>query len=71
MARPITIEITDKMLSQLVESKRWVGASRRAILFVSGTLAGLLMAWNALEIFWQEHSMRWSAGTSTPARRRT
>ena len=71
MAKPITIEITDKILSQLVESKRWVGASRRAILFVSGALAGLLMAWNALEIFWREHSRRWSAGTSTPARRRT
>jgi hypothetical protein len=43
-------------LEDLVESKRWVGTSRRMILFVCGTIAGVVMAWNAVEILIREHA---------------
>jgi hypothetical protein len=43
-------------IRDLVDSKRWIGTSRRFVLMISGTIAGIVMAWNAVEIFIKEHS---------------
>ena len=42
-------------LRQLVESTRWVRTTKRIIAWIAGAAVGIIMAWNAVEIWVREH----------------
>ena len=42
-------------LRQLVESTRWVKTTKRIVAWIGGGVVGIIMAWNAVEIWVREH----------------
>ena len=42
-------------LRQLVESTRWVKTTKRLVVWTVGAAVGIIMAWNAVEIWVREH----------------
>ena len=42
-------------LRQLVETNRWLSTTKRILVWIGGGLVGIIMAWNAVEIWVREH----------------
>jgi hypothetical protein len=42
-------------LRQLVETNRWLSTTKRLLAWIGGTLVGITLVWNAVEIWVRDH----------------